>query len=405
VTDWVRILAATSLLQTASAFLTRIVPTLAPVLTAEAGIEPEFVGHLWAITILGTTLFIMFGAPYVRRSGPIRVLQIAGLFGSAGALFIDFPHWTTLALASLLIGIAYGPSPIAGNSVLDRHTPRRNRSLMFSIKQAGAPFGGALAGLVLPLLMGWVSWRLTIVIAAALAAIPVLLVQPLRQRIDAERDPQQSVSLRYVLSLANIAVPFRSLRLAPELPGLNIAAALLSVTQGVLFAFLVTYGVQELGLDLARAGLMFSVMQAVGIPGRILLGWICDRLGSATLTLHVVSWTAAATSIVLAVATPAWPLWALLTVSGLTGLTAASWMGIYLAEVARLVPTGTVGEAMAGSSLLPSAAYMAGPTLFAGLVALTGSYRLGFIVGGVIALAAVAALAAAQRRGTQSRRD
>jgi nitrate/nitrite transporter NarK len=52
-------------------------------------------------------------------------------------------------------------------------------------------------------------------------------------------------------------------------------------------------------------------MQASGVFGRNLLGWVSDRVGSGIVTLRAVALTsAAATSIAFALTSAAWPLWA-----------------------------------------------------------------------------------------------
>ena len=44
-----------------------------------------------------------------------------------------------------------------------------------------------------------------------------------------------------------------------------------------LFAFLVTYLVERVGLDLVTAGVLFAVMQGAGVVARIGWGWVSDR--------------------------------------------------------------------------------------------------------------------------------
>mgnify|MGYP003347142796 CR=1 FL=1 len=96
-----------------------------------------------------------------RRLQRNRVLAIAscrlvpGLlfatFSACGFLGIGFleflvPALVTSALyTALLLGIGYGPMPPAGSRILAATAPKQHRSLIFSIKQAGAPAGGAIA--------------------------------------------------------------------------------------------------------------------------------------------------------------------------------------------------------------------------------------------------------------------
>jgi MFS family permease len=68
--------------------------------------------------------------------------------------------------------------------------------------------------------------------------------------------------------------------------------------------------------------------------------------------------------------------WPLALIAVLCGFFGASWNGISLAEVARLAPPGKVAEATAGSTIFVFLGYVAGPSIFATLVSLTGSWTL-----------------------------
>jgi predicted MFS family arabinose efflux permease len=249
--------------------------------------------------------------------------------------------------------------------------------------------GGVLAGLALPPIAEAGGWRATLVFSFAVAILTAVAVQPLRARIDAERSRHQFLSFGSFFGAQNLARPLRSLWSAPGLPRLAFVGACFAIGQGCWFAFLVTYLVAELKFSLTSAGLVFAVMQATGVFGRILLGWVSDRLGSGLLTLRVVAVTSAATSLALALTDPAWPVWATALLAGIGGVTVSSWNGVQIAEVARLAPRHLVGETTAGSTILIFLGYIAGPSAFAALVAETGRFDAAFVA---VALATVAAL-------------
>ena len=388
---WLWPLLATILMQTSVSFLLRLVPTLAPVLTAQAGVTPAFVGHLSAVGTIGSMVFLLAGIPLIRRTGPIRALQVGALLAAAGVALIAVPFWPAIALGSFLIGVGYGPTAPAGSDLVQRFAPKQHRTLIFSVKQAGVPLGGVLAGLMLPPLAA-VDWRVAIGVSAAIGLASILLVQPLRERMDTARDRTQALSLSTVLSPTNLLVPLTAMRLSPVLPPLTYVAFCFAVTQGAVVAFFVTYLAVDLGTGLAAAGAAFAVMQATGIFGRVLLGWVADRLGSAVHTLRVLGIASAATMTVIALTTPGWPLWALVALAGLAGITVSSWNGIYLAEVARIVPLPRVGEATAGSTLLTFVGYVVGPSGFALILEATASYRTAFLTTAALSLTATAAL-------------
>lgn len=394
---WIWPLVITVALQTTTAFLSRLIPFLAPILTTEAGVSPTTVGYLSALNMIGSIAFLVAGAPLLRRAGPIRTLQIGVFAGGLGVLMIAAPTAAILFLASFLIGLGYGPSPSAGSEILQRHAPARWRTLIFSIKQAGVPLGGMLGGILLP----WFAahdWRNAIYATAGLALLTILFVQPSRAAIDKERDPKQLLSFSAFVSLRNLTAPIRALGLSPALPLLTAASFCFAIAQGILFAFFVTYMVVDIGLALPVAAGLFAINQAVSIFGRIFMGWIVDRIGTAPVPLSLLSISSAATIGALALCDSSWPVWALALLAAISGVTVVSWNGVFLAEVARLTPPAHVGEASAGSTLLTFVGYVIGPAAFAALVEATGSYRIGFAVVVVFALAALIFLIPLARR-------
>src|SRR5215208_6504638 len=117
----------------------------------------------------------------------------------------------------------------------------------------------------------------------------------------------QPLTPRSFFGTQNLARPLASLWSAPGLPRLAFAGACFAVGQGCWTAFLVTYLASGLGFSLTAAGLVFAIMMATGVAGRVLLGWVSDRLGSGLLTLRLVAAASASTSLALAATTPAAP--------------------------------------------------------------------------------------------------
>ena len=174
--DWLRPLIATMLVQVTSAFLSRLVPTIAPVLHEERGISEALIGYLAAFATVGSIAFLLAGGPMMRRYGPIRSLQLGMIASGLGIILIAAPTTAVLFVGMILVGLGYGPSAPAGTEVLQRYAPARHRNLIFSVKQAGVPIGGVLAGLILPAIVGALDWRFTLVFAALIVAASVAAV-------------------------------------------------------------------------------------------------------------------------------------------------------------------------------------------------------------------------------------
>jgi predicted MFS family arabinose efflux permease len=249
--------------------------------------------------------------------------------------------------------------------------------LIFSIKQAGAPAGGALAGLLAAGVAARWGWQPALLTGMVLASSAALLIQPMRAELDADRNP--AYRIREAFTLRRLAAPVTTLRLHPVLPPLTLQAFAFAALQGSLFSFTVTWLVEAHGFGLTTAGALFATMQVAGVVGRLVLGWAADRMGDAmrSLTIHGLSAAALASLFVLLAPGSPWPV--AMALALLCGFTAASWNGIFLAEVARVSPPDRVAEASSGAIMLCFLGYLTAPTAFATAVMTTGSWTLPFL--------------------------
>lgn len=390
---WVGPLVAMLTVQTAVSFLSRIPPTLAPTLAPRVGWPAESVGYLSSLITAGSIFVLLLASPLQRRAGSMRTLQIGVALGVVGTLLSALPSGLALVTGSLLIGLAIGPPSTAGMDVLQRYAPLRHRNLLFSVKQAGVPLGGVAAGLLLPGAVQWLGLEGAFIGAAAFAALALWLVQPWRQRVDAQRDRSLRLHWRQFGSIDTLRRPLAVLVAMPSMRRMGIAGACLAAGQSAWFAFFVTYLVSQLGWSLVAAGALFALMQALSALGRPLAGFVSDRLGDGVRVLRWMATGSAATTFSFAFCTPAWPTWTVVGLAVLAGLTVASWNGIQFAEVARLAPRESLGEAMAGATLLLLAAYVVAPVLFGLVLAAGGGYRLAFVMVAALTSAALWPLA------------
>jgi MFS family permease len=379
--NWIAALAVVLVLQTVAAFLTRLIPVVSPALMAEFGWDESWIGYLSSANIIGAMVVLLGGIGLMRSVGHLLTLQVTILIGAVALLLFQVPSIAVALLASALIGLSNGASTPAGSAVLMRFTPAAHHNLAFSIRQAGVPLGGVAAGLVVPLLVDWLGWRAALVVSAVAAFVLTALLLPLRGGIDAGRDP---VPLRWP-GAADLAAPIRAVFSTPGLRDIVLIGAVFSVAQACWFTFAVTYLVVALGYPLALAGMVFAVMQAAGVVGRIALGIVADRTSSAA-TLAAVAVLSTVVTVTFAQARPDWPLWSMMLIAAAAGATVASWNGVQVAETARRAPQSMLSEAIAGSVILVFTGNMLAPILFAAFVAATGRFDLAFMIAGACSL-------------------
>jgi len=387
---WLPPLAAILLVQVVISFQSQALWIMGPILTRNAGVEPERIGELAALVALGSAWFFMSGNPILARLGAIRSLQTGLALVSCSLLFFFLPVWPVMMAATFLIGIGYGPTAPAGSDVLSRYAPARHKSIVFSIKQAGSPLGGAIAGLTLPSLALAVGWQWAILLCSLIGLACIALIQPVRAFTDAERDRKLRISPRLLLAPSNMRQPLAVLGQVPSLPYITGAAVCFALIQGNLFSFTVTYLHDEVGLSLARAGIASAALQISGVAGRIVMGWLADRLGNGVGVMKGLAVSTMLLTFAMSTITADWSFAAIVALSAVTGSTAATWNGVMLAEVARVAPKGKIGLATAGSAFFTFLGYTAGPVIFAALVHWNGSYGkvfAGFSLLGLVALA------------------
>lgn len=384
---WLVPVAAIFILQTTSSFLARFIPIIAPAVSSEFGWSGSSIGYLSAANSLGGLAILVAGSALIKQVGGMRILQLSLLLGAASmALFLHSSIGLALA-ACFVMGLSNGAANPAGSEVLQRYSPPDKRNLVFSIKQAGVPLGGVIAGLAIPVVVLVAGWRVALFACALLIILPSMLTWRISTQLDkANTRAGWRFGLPGLQSLHTLRVPLQSLTLNRGLLNISIVGSLFAISQTCWFTFTVVFLVDRLEFSLGKAGAVFAVMQLGGVLGRIALGWLADRLHSATATLAMAAVVSAITTVLLGISSTAWPLWSIVMLAFVAGCSAASWNGVQIAEVARRSPADLIPETAAGSSILISVVNMVVPTSFAAFVAFSGRYDYAFGAAGVCTL-------------------
>ena len=382
-------LVATLAIQIYTSFAATATAVLAPEIARTFGIEARSIGLFVGIVYAGAMLAGLASGGFIERFGSIRVSQGGVALCAAAALTVALTQQAlpiALAVAALVMGLGYGPITPASSQLLQRTAAPSRMALTFSIKQTGVPAGAALSGALLPGLALAFGWRPTFALVALVGAIVVVLAQPIRAGLDADRHSHR------LLSLAAIVGPLAVLRESPALLVLALVSFAYSATQVCLTSFLVVHLTGTLGYPLVSAGLILTATTIAGAIGRIAWGVVADRLLAPHRTLALIGAIAAGCAAAMAQSTGAWPTAAIVALAVCFGATAIGWNGVQLAEVARLAPPGAAGKVTGATSVVTFAGVVVGPPLFALLADVTGSDRAGFAMLAVASGAAGAAL-------------
>jgi MFS family permease len=347
-------------------------PVLAPLAAVQMGFAESETGLFMAlVSITGTAAAIASGT-LLLRIGPIRLLQLSLLFCAVGLICLALAQFWLAVIAAMIMGVGYGTITPACSQILFQVSPVAHRSMIFSINQTGVPLGGVLAGTLLPILSLQYGWQASALFAGLSGMVIALAVAALRTRAGAENGPSVVGERRETLAGIRLVLRVASLR-RMILPSISYA-----IVQLCLGTFLVSFLTLNVGFDLAGAGAVLAIAQAAGIGGRILWGWVADRAVNAWKVLASIGVLMAASTFLVASFLPSWPHWVVLVIGVIQGGTAIGWNGVYLAEVARLAPTGKAGAVTGGALSLTMLGSMFGPPLFTFIVQMSGSYSTAF---------------------------
>lgn len=341
-------------------------PVLAPAAAGAIGAPVAWVGLFVAVIYACSMACGLASGALVRRWGALRLAQLYLLSASAGVSLLATGHVAGVASGAVLLGMGYGPLNPASSHLLNRVSPPRHLSTIFSLKQSGV-----LAGALLPPLVLWGGWRAAALCVAGARALLALALQPLRAGFDADRTPGARVGLDNLAEPARLAIADGAGR------PLALSSFIFAALQLCLGTYLVAYLTGEQGYDLVQAGLTLAVAQGAGVAGRLLSGALADRGGRPRRVMGVMGCTMGACAIASAFAGHR-PTPLLLLLYAMFGASAIGWNGVYLAEVARRAPAGAVSAATAAALFVTFGGVLAGPPAFAFMLQSGMSYGAAF---------------------------
>ena len=349
------------------------VAVVAPEAAPDIGVDATYIGVFTTIVYVFAMLSGATTGAFVGRYGAIRVCQFTMLTAAAAMSVFALATPVAAMVSAVLLGCAYGPFNPASAHVLAGVSTPQWRPLVFSIKQAGVPLGGMLAGLVVPLLAIRFGWEVGLLAVASVALVVMIMLQPSRRDFDADRKPGRLFASLSVLTPLRLVFGDRILRRF-AITGFAYAGCQVSVG-----AFYVVYLVAALEMPLVKAGLMFAFLQFGAVFGRVFWGVVAERIVSTRTLLVCLGGLSAVCLGITAALTPAWPLAIVMVLGFVLGASSFGWVGIFLSEIAHLAPEGKASEATGGVQFVYFGGVVVVPPCFGAIINLTGSYTIAFL--------------------------
>jgi len=237
------------------------------------------------ISAFGTNLFSGLVVDVTGRRVPILVasLVIGALamsgFGLAGGVLGLLPLVVMIGCTNNL----WHPAAI---SYLSRRFPEQ-RGYALSIHALGANSGDALAPLAIGALLLWLSWPQAAMAAAVpTLAVALLLFAALPRQSSAQRQAGQKPAVTAEgMSLAAYWHGLATLLRDRAVLSLCLVAALRTMAQAGLMAFLPLYLTNTLGAGPLLLGAALAAMQAAGVLAAPIAGAWSDRIGRRSIVL------------------------------------------------------------------------------------------------------------------------
>jgi MFS family permease len=383
------------LTQAMVSLLAASVPVFAPVIAADRGWNVAIVA-LYPTTLFATAFLVSFWVPQLLgRLGGMGLSVGCLALSATGLMCVLAPHIPLIAGAPLTAGIALASMNPASSQVLRARTTSRNAAFILSIKQTGVPLGGVLAGMLVPLLVARSTWRDAVLILVTANIAMALLLLPSVRWLD-----RSAAAVRG--PVRNPLAPLKRLLATPGMPPILLASFVFIGMQMCLRTFFTAYLVDSQKLELADAGLIFSVSQGAGMLGQV--GWaaVADRLLAARWVMAILGLLISAAATLTAMMTVDWPIYAVLGVAATFGVSAAAFVPVVLGEVARRWPAEDVGALTSGVQLFFMSGALLWPLLFGAMLSQFG-FSNAFMISGGCSFAVVLMLAFSNRafRGTR----
>ena len=329
-----------------------------PFVQADFDVGATQIGVMITALMLGYTLFLVPIGGIIDVYGESRVLVI-GLVGlGVGVVGVALaPTFLVLLVVVFVVGTFYATAIPGTNKAVFAAIPAERLNTSMGIKQVGVTAGSGLSAIVIP----WFGasrfgWEVGVVLLAVVALVVSVVFRVLY-------GPSEEVAGR---DRGGIRSHFRT----TEYTLLTAAGFFLGAALFTTMGYTILYVDQSVGAGVVFAGLALASAQLFGSIGRVVFGWLADRLSApltvSTLRILILQATAAAL-LFLVVTVVDTPLLAL-GLFGALGFFIFGFTGIYYSCIGSLVPTEEMGSATAGGQLALNFGALGAPAAFGWIV-------------------------------------
>jgi MFS family permease len=354
------ILALVTFAQAGASFVQQGFGSLGPFLTSEFALSRAQFGLMFGVLVGGAALATAASGIAVDAYGERRMILFSGLLmGGAIAAGALVHSYAWLIACMVVAGFGYaGATPAGGRAILAWFT--RDRGLAMGIRQMGVPIGGFFGALLLPLLANGGGYRLALVVAGIVTALPSVAAA-LWYR-EPEGTALSSRKLRHLLqTMWEVARD-------PRVIYVMLTSMVLVSSQANMLTFLVLTLVRDTHLAIAVAGGALALAQIGASAGRLAWGYLSDTVFAGDRIVPLMySCLLAALSAAAIAFIPDHSIAFALGVAFVLGVSASGWNGLFSAAEVEIGGPERAGSALGVALTGVFTASLVSPPLFGAL--------------------------------------
>jgi MFS family permease len=364
---WIVLVVAT-IAQAAASFVMQGLGVLAGFLQQDLLLNGFQVGLLMAASTAAPILALpIVGDLLDRRSERLIVGTGAAILAVGLILSALGPNFAWLLASLFVVGCGYSTTQPGGSKSVTAWFRGGHLGFAMGIRQAGLPLGGAVAAAVLPIIASMWSWRLALVVGAAVAlggafGFSALYRTPTADEARQNRPPVSQASFLTMLRY-------------PWMRNVTLSGTTLVGAQYAILTYFMLFLRDAQSIQLVDGAWLMFAAQSCGIGGRIILAAWSDRPATPRFRLVVASMLAVAAGMLVLALLPSqvpWPV--LILIAAWLGFFGLGWYGPWVAFVADVAPPESLGLALGTAMAVNQVAIVAAPPLLGLLHDLTGGY-------------------------------
>lgn len=338
---WV-ILAVATFAQASACFFVQGLGSIALTLKSEMNLSSLQIGALVSAAQLVPLAGLLIAGELLDRYSERFVVGLGAIIVGASLCAAALATaYTELLIALILLGLGYSTAQPGGSKSISKWFKGGQLGFAMGIRQAGLPLGGAMATLLLPVIAGRYSIQAAFLAGGSIALLGALLFMLLYRTPEArERTEKKHINLASAVSSRLSMVAH------PGMRKIMLSGASLTACQYTISVFLVSYLHISLGLEISAAAMMFFVLLAAGIAGRIILAAWSDHCKAGRYYPVLTCLFAVATLLMLLPFLEAQNLAIVSAFMALTGFFVYGWYGPWVAYIAETAPADRQGFAL-----------------------------------------------------------